>query len=112
MVRVRLQNPPEGLLPKMAIQGELEVQSDTPSVIVPRDAMIRRDDRWLVYTVVEGKAEEIEVELVADMGEKMAIHAVPSANASNTLQVGQPVVVRGGDGLMDGASVQVTGGPA
>jgi len=46
------------------------------------------------------KAKQFEVELIADMGEKMAI--------SNEQQVGQPVVVRGSDGLSDGATVQVT----
>lgn len=107
MVRVRLENPPQGLLPKMAIQGELQLQSDVPSVVVPRDAMIRRDEGWLVYTVADGKAQEVEVELVADMGETMAIHAATPANANNTLQVGQPVVVQGAEGLMDGAPVQV-----
>jgi len=41
------------------------------------------------------------VELIADMGEKMAI-------SNGQLKVGQPVVVRGSDGLSDGATVQVT----
>lgn len=41
------------------------------------------------------------MKLVADMGEKMAIF-------SDKLRVGQPVVVRGGEALADGAAVQVT----
>jgi RND family efflux transporter MFP subunit len=101
MVRVRLENPPERLLPKMAIQGELQLQANSPGFVVPRDALIRRGEKWLVYTVANGKAKEFEVELVADMGEKVAI-------ASDQLQVGQPVVVRGGDALADGSVVQVS----
>jgi RND family efflux transporter MFP subunit len=101
MVRVRLGDPPEDLLPKMAIQGELQLRVDSPSFVVPRDALTRRGEKWLVHTVESGKAKEFAVELVADMGEKMAI-------SSDALQVGQPVVVRGGDALADGAAVQVT----
>jgi len=37
--------------------------------------LTRRGERWLVYTVAEGKTKGFEVELVADMGEKMAISA-------------------------------------
>jgi len=40
---------------------------------VPRDALTRRGEQWLIYSVVEGKAKQFEVELIADMGEKMAI---------------------------------------
>lgn len=100
MVRVRLQNPPQNLLPKMAIASELQLQVDPSSFVVPRDALVRRDETWLVYTVVDGKAVEAKVKLVVDMGETIAI-------SSNQLQVGQPVVVRGGEALMHGAPVQV-----
>ncbi|MDZ8258577.1 efflux RND transporter periplasmic adaptor subunit [Nostoc sp. ChiQUE01b] len=100
IVRVRLQNPPQNLLPKMAIAAELQLQVAPDSFIVPRDALVRRDETWLVYTVVDGKAAEMKVKLVVDMGETMAI-------SSSQLQVGQPVVVRGGEALIHGAPVQV-----
>lgn len=101
IVRVSLANPPEGLLPKMAVQGEIQLRSGASSFVIPRDALIRRGEKWFVYTVAEGKAKELEVELVADMGEEMAI-------ASANLQAGQPIVVRGGDALANGAAVQAT----
>jgi HlyD family secretion protein len=100
MVRVRLQNPPQNLLPNMAIAAELQLQVDADSFVVKRDALVRRDETWLVYTVVDGKAVEVPVKLVVDMGETMAI-------SSSQLQVGQPVVVRGSEALMPGAPVQV-----
>lgn len=100
MVRVRLPNPPENLLPKMAIAAELQLQVAPSSSIVPRDALVRRGENWVVYTVVGGKATEVPVELVVDLGETVGI-------SSSQLQVGQPVVVRGGEGLMPGAPVQV-----
>jgi hypothetical protein len=86
MVRVRLQNPPQNLLPKMAIAAELQLQVNPSSFVVKRDALVRRDETWLVYTVVNGKAAQVPVKLVVDMGETMAI-------SSNQLQNGQAVVV-------------------
>jgi HlyD family secretion protein len=100
LVRVQLQKPPQQLLPKMAIAGELQLTVAPNSFVVPRDALVQRDETWLVYTVVDGKAAEVNVQLVADMGETMAI-------SSNQLQVGQPIVVRGSEALMPGAPVQV-----
>ncbi len=100
-VRVRLENPPSGLLSGMAIQGELEIPNDSPSFILSRDALIQRGDRWIVFTVTDGKAQQHEVQLVADMGENVAIE-------SPRLQEGQAVVVSGGDGLKPGAQVKVS----
>lgn len=100
LVRVELQNPPPNLLPQMAIAGELQLQVAPNSFVVPRDALVQREDSWLVYTIANGKAAEIKVNLVADMGETVAI-------SSRQLQPGQPVVVRGGEALMNGAPVQV-----
>jgi len=99
-VRVRLDNPPPGLLPGMAVTGTLELAANTPGFIVSRDALTRRQNQWLVFTVANGKAKQLSVELVADMGEKVAI-------SNPQLRSGQPIVLRGGDGLTDGASVRV-----
>jgi HlyD family secretion protein len=103
MVRVRLNNPQSNLLPGMAVQGQLELRSNRPSFVVPRDALVRRDDKWLLYSVDGGKAKQYELELTADMGKEMAIF-------HPQLQTGQRVVVRGGEGLSDGAIVQVKEG--
>jgi HlyD family secretion protein len=100
LVRVRLPNPPQNLLPKMAIGGTLQLPIEATSLSVPRDALVRRDDNWLVYTVRDGKAVEVQVQLVADLGKTMAI-------SSNQLRVGQPVVVRGSEALRPGSPVQV-----
>jgi HlyD family secretion protein len=99
-VRVRLDNPPPGLLAGMAVTGTLELAANKPSFIVSRDALTRRQNQWLVFTVADRKAKQLAVELVADMGEKVAI-------AHPQLRPGQTIVLRGGDGLTDGASVKV-----
>jgi HlyD family secretion protein len=100
-VRVRLDNPPSGLLSGMAVTGALAIRANSPSLIISRDALTRRQDRWLVFTVADGKAQEIEVELIADMGQKVAID-------SEQLRAGQSIVLQGGDGLSEGATVKVT----
>ncbi|KYC35793.1 efflux transporter periplasmic adaptor subunit [Scytonema hofmannii PCC 7110] len=99
-VRVRLNNPPSGLLPGMAVTGNLELPANTLSFIVSRDAITRRQNQWLVFTVANGKAKQYEVELVTDMGEKVAI-------SHPQLKAGQPIVLKGGDGLTNGAAVKV-----
>jgi HlyD family secretion protein len=98
-VRLRLDNPPAGLLPGMAIAGRLTLSSNTPSFLVSRDALTRRQDQWLVFTVANNKAQQYPVQLVADMGEQVAI-------ASDQLRAGQPIVLQGGDGLQNGAAVK------
>jgi HlyD family secretion protein len=103
MVRVRLNNPQSNLLPGMAVQGQLELRSNRPSFVVPRDALVRRNEKWLLYSVDGGKAKQYEVEMVADMGKQMAIF-------HPQLQPGQQIVMRGGEGLSDGAAIQVKQG--
>ncbi len=99
-VRVRLSDPPAGLVSGMSILGKLELAANSPGFVVSRDVLSRRQDQWVVYTVVEGKAKQIEVNLLADMGEQVSI-------ASSQLRSGESVVFRGGDGLNNGAAVKV-----
>lgn len=100
LVRLRLLNPPPNLLPKMAIAGTLQLPIEATNLVVPRDALVRRDENWLVYTIRDGKAVEVKVQMVADLGETVAI-------SSNQLRAGQAVVVRGSEALKSGSPVQV-----
>ncbi len=84
----------------MAIAGNLNLPSNSPSFVVSRDALTRRQNQWLVFTVAGGKAKQIPVEMVADMGKDVAIY-------HSTLRTGQPIVLRGGDGLQDGAPLKI-----
>ncbi|MGF1481835.1 MAG: efflux RND transporter periplasmic adaptor subunit [Cyanophyceae cyanobacterium] len=103
LVRVSLDNPPPELLPGMAIQANLALPTDnTNTLIVPRDALTRRDNEWLLFVVNDDRAQQVAVEMVADMGQEVAI-------ANPQLQAGQNIVVMGGDGLTDNAAVQVVG---
>jgi multidrug efflux pump subunit AcrA (membrane-fusion protein) len=99
-VRVRLENAGQRLLPGMAIAGTLEMPSERTNFVVSRDVLTQRQNQWLVFAIDAGKAKQIPVELVTDMGEKVAIY-------SNALRSGQKIVLRGSDGLRDGAPVKV-----
>ena len=101
LVRVTLDNPPTGLLPGMAIQANLVVpvnRADT--FIVPRDALARRGEQWLLFAVNNNQAQQLEVEIVADLGQEVVI-------ANPELEAGQAIVITGGDGLTDNAAVKV-----
>ena len=101
LVRVSLDNPPQGLLPGMAIQASLAMPiTDTDTFIVPRDALIQRENRWLLFVVNDNQARQIVVEMVADLGNEVVV-------ANPELRVGQEIVVRGGDGLTNNGAVQV-----
>lgn len=101
-IRVQLDPAPPGLLSGMAVAGKLELPLNTPAFVISRDALTRRRDQWFVFTVADGKAQQVKVELVADMGEDVAIY-------NDALRPGQDIVVRGGDGLRDGAAVKIVG---
>lgn len=101
LVRVSLDNPPQGLLPGMAIQGNLAMPvENADTFVVPRDALTRRGDEWLLFAVNNDRAQQIGVEMVTDLGTDVVI-------ANPELREGQAIVVTGGDGLTDNAAVQV-----
>ncbi|NET49209.1 MAG: efflux RND transporter periplasmic adaptor subunit [Merismopedia sp. SIO2A8] len=100
-IRVRLNQVPERLLPGMAITATLDLPAPDAQFVVSRDALTRRLDQWVVFVVDDaGQAEEISVELVTDLGQEVAI-------ASPDLTPGQTLVTKGGDGLSDGAAIQI-----
>ena len=101
LVRVSLDNPPQGLLPGMAIQANLALPVESADTfIVPRDALTRRGDQWLLFAVNDNQAQQLAVEMVADLGTDVVI-------ANPELQEGQSIVIRGGDGLKDNTQVKV-----
>jgi RND family efflux transporter MFP subunit len=100
LIRIALDPAPPGLLAGMAVAGKLDIPLNTPAFVISRDALTLRRDQWFVFAVADGKVQQVKVELVADMGETVAIHADP-------LRPGQDIVRRGGDGLRDGAAVKI-----
>ncbi|MEO1521487.1 MAG: efflux RND transporter periplasmic adaptor subunit [Cyanobacteria bacterium J06633_2] len=99
-VRLQVTSPPASLLPGMAIQGELELPSNTSGFTVSRDSLVQRAGEWMVFAVEDDQVQAIDVEILADMGTSMAI-------ASDQLRDDQSIVIRGAEGLQDGAAVNV-----
>jgi RND family efflux transporter MFP subunit len=99
-VRVELTNPPRELLAGMAVEASLIQPSNRTGFIVSRDVLTQRRNQWFVFTIADNKAKPIPVEMVADMGEQVAV-------TSSELQTGQRIVSRGGDGLQEGMPVRV-----
>lgn len=99
-VRVRLENSGQRLLPGMAITGTLNLPSNRTSFVVSRDALTQRQNQWFVFAIADGKAQQIPVEMVTDLGKTVAIY-------SSELSRGQQIVLRGGDMLRDGVPVKV-----
>ncbi|EAZ92007.1 efflux RND transporter periplasmic adaptor subunit [Crocosphaera chwakensis] len=101
LVRVSLSNPPQKLLPGMAIQADLIMPIiDKDTFTVPRDALTRRGDQWLLFTVNNNQAEQLEVKLIEDLGKDVII-------SHPQLRKGQSIVIKGGDGLQDDATVTI-----
>jgi HlyD family secretion protein len=100
-IRVVLSDSPPGLLPGMSIMGQLALPMRSPGgFVISRDALTRRQNQWLVFTVAENKAKPVPVQMIADMGETVVI-------SSRNLQPGQQIVLRGGDGLNEGIPVKI-----
>ncbi|MEM1366715.1 MAG: efflux RND transporter periplasmic adaptor subunit [Cyanobacteria bacterium P01_H01_bin.15] len=99
-VRIQLDAANAMLIPGMAVQGQVTISNEVQGFVIPRDALTRRGTRWFVFTVDNNVAQQFEVDLIADIGEQVAI-------AHPSLRLGQQLVSQGSDGLRDGAAVKV-----
>jgi HlyD family secretion protein len=104
-VRIQLPNPPQGLLAGMSIEAELVQPNSRAGFVVSRDVLTQRQNKWFVFEIANGKAKPVAVEMLSDMGTKVAVF-------SPQLRAGQQIVSRGGDGLQDGMAVKVVKGAA
>ena len=106
LVRVSLDNPPQGLLPGMAIGADLAMPvKNADTFIVPRNALTRRGENWLLFAVDNNKAQQLEIEVVTDLGKEVII-------TNPELQEGTEIVIKGGDGLTDNAAINVVNSSA
>jgi len=102
-VEVAIPNP-EGLLrPGMYVNAVFVMEVFPAALQVPDSAVYRRDDRYVVYTVDQGRAREVDV-LIQESPGGMTI--VLDGLADET-----PVVVEGAAFLADGDPVEVVQGP-
>jgi HlyD family secretion protein len=102
-VRIELPKPPPGLLAGMSVEAQLVQPNNRTGFVVSRDVLTQRQNRWFLFTVADGKAKLIKVDVLSDMGTEVAVF-------SPELRSGQNIVSRGGDGLRDGMAVKIVKG--
>ena len=102
-VKVRLSNAQGRLKAGMLARILVSVASGEPSVVVPKDAVVRRGSDELVFVVSNGQAKAVRVRTRRRYRAFMEI-------AGGALRPGQQVVTLGNEVLRDGAKVQLTSG--
>ena len=102
-MKVRLSNAQGRLKAGMLARILVSVASGEPSVVVPKDAVVRRGSDELVFVVSNGQAKAVRVRTRRRYRAFMEI-------AGGALRPGQQVVTLGNEVLRDGAKVQLTSG--
>jgi len=78
----------------------IPIRSGEPTLAIPRDALILRQDGSYVFRINgDNKAERIEVHIGDSSGDLIGV--------SGTLQAGDRVAVRGAENLREGAEVKI-----
>ncbi len=102
-VKVRLSNARGRLKAGMLARVVVIVASGEPSVLVPKDAVVRRGPDELVFVVSNGQARAVKVSTGRGYRALLEI-------AGGDLKPGQRVVTLGNEVLRDGAKVQFGNG--
>ncbi|MDE0213878.1 MAG: efflux RND transporter periplasmic adaptor subunit, partial [Deltaproteobacteria bacterium] len=102
-VKVRLANARGRLKAGMLARVTVIVASGEPSVLVPKDAVVRRGPDEVVFVVSNGQAKAVKVSTGRGYRALLEI-------AGGDLKPGQQVVTLGNEVLRDGAKVQMGNG--
>jgi RND family efflux transporter MFP subunit len=94
----------ENLLQNMTATVSVPTGARRTLVMVKRDALVRFQGREFVYTIKEGKAEMIPIQVVAVDGEYMGVDPFQ-------IKSGTQVVVDGNERLQPGQAVQIVERP-
>ncbi|MDE0031924.1 MAG: efflux RND transporter periplasmic adaptor subunit [Deltaproteobacteria bacterium] len=103
-VKIRLSNAQGRLKAGMLARVAVIVSSGKPSVLVPKDAVVRRGPDEMVFVVSDGQAKAVKVSTGRGYRTLLEI-------ADGDLEPGQQVVTLGNEVLRDGAMVQLGNGP-
>lgn len=99
---VKIRVPGEGLAQGMQATAHLPVGAQVQAVIVPRDAVVMLRGQTMVFTVDQGQAQMIPVNVLAYLGLRAAVKGPGLAE-------GQEVVIKGNERLYPGAAVRTAG---
>lgn len=97
-VKVRFPNPADRVGAGMLAQVDLPVGEPYRAVVVPKDAVVRRGERTVVYRVADGAAREVAVETGGGSGAWVEVRG--------PFEVGDRVVTRGNERLRDGQPIR------
>ncbi len=70
-ILIRIKNP-DGIIPGMSARVEINV-TDEPSIVIPKQAVVKRSERHVVFNIDNGLAKWNYVTLGKDNGEKVQI---------------------------------------
>ncbi|MBY8964613.1 efflux RND transporter periplasmic adaptor subunit [Algiphilus sp. NNCM1] len=96
--RALIDNPDRALRPGMLLEIELLADRRT-SPAVPEAALMPRGDTQFLTVVVDGKAEQRAVQI--------GMRTPGWVEIRDGVAIGEQVVIRGGQGLSDGAAVEI-----
>ena len=102
-VKVRLSNAQGRLKAGMLARIMISVASGEPSVLVPKDAVVRRGSDQIVFVVSDGQAKAVKVSTGRGYRALLEI-------SGGDLRPGQQVVTLGNEVLRDGAKVTLGNG--
>ena len=98
-VKIRLKNP-DGLVEGMEARALLPTASRQESLLVPRDALVVKFGKNVVFVVEEGKAKMMPVAVLGYSGLSVGV-------AGPGLESGQQVVVKGNERLFGGEQLVI-----
>jgi len=96
-LRARFDNPGNKLRPGMSARVRIELQSNARALLVPEQAIVPMGEQKNVYTVVEGKAKLVPVEI--------GMRLPGQVEVTSGLKDGDVVIVAGIQKIGDGAPV-------
>ena len=99
LVRIGISGNTEAARPGVFARGSIVVEERTEAVVIPKDALVDREGRTIVYIVSGGVARERPVEV--------GLTDRTRAEILSGLEAGEKVVVVGAQGLADGEQVAV-----
>jgi RND family efflux transporter MFP subunit len=100
-VRILVENPDRELMAGMLARVHIQAHPPRPMLLVPKDAVVRRGTRDVVYRLNGSAVEELAVSVGFEDGSYISV--------TGALEPGEKVVVVGNESLMDGASVVLSG---
>lgn len=94
-----LSSPPTGFLPGLPVQAAVVLGQRKDALIVKKDALIRQGNTWLLFKVIGGKAQRVEVQILnEDRGH---------VEVSGDLKPGDQIVTVGNEALFHNAPISL-----